>query len=157
MAKPCNITSIDPMSLRVDVAIRPSHCYRLIMTLGFLLALGLLALLANLLWWQYALLLIACVLTLYFLQPRTRIQHISQPPLHRPLTDNWQLVVQTEPRPIIWQAKLLSAQHYGRVMRLRFMRVEPDVRPLSLILYADQVSAADWYALSVLAQSAPQQ
>lgn len=156
MARLCNTTSIDPISLRVDAEIYPSRYYRPVMTLGFLLVLWLLALLAHLLWWQYVLLLIACVFALYFLQPGTRIQHISQPPLDRPLTDNWQLVVQTEPRPIIWQAKLLGAQHYGRAMRLRFMRVEPDVRPLSLILYADQVSAADWYALSVLAQSTPQ-
>jgi|GEM_PF-450109 len=156
MAKPCNRNTLNPAYLRVDTAIYPSRYYRPAVTLGFLLALCLLALLASLSWWQYALLLIVCVLALYFLQPRTRIQHISQPPLHRPLTDNWQLVVQSAPKPIIWQAKLLGAQHYGRAVRLHFMRVEPDVRPLSLILYADQVSAADWYVLSVLAQSAPQ-
>ena len=156
MANPYNSDTLTPTCLRVDAAIHPSRYYRPVVTLGFLVVLWVLALLAGLLWWHYVLLLAACAFTLYFLPSGLRIQHISQPPLNRPLTEHWQLLVQTSPRPIIWQAKLLSAQHYGKAVRLSFMCIEPKVRPLSLIIYVDQLSAADWYALSVLAYSAPQ-
>ncbi|GAA0317881.1 hypothetical protein [Psychrobacter aestuarii] len=138
-------------ALRVDAAVHPSRVPVVIFAL--LGMLWTLALLADLLWWHYALLLAVCALTGYLTQTRWQVIHLSQPPLSQGLHTGWQLLIAQSPRPALWQAQLLGARHYGWAVHLDFMVQEPYPRRLSFLLYADQFSDTDWYALGILARS----
>ena len=107
---------------------------------------------ASLALWQYVLVLIvAAAVTIYLALSRPIVLHLSQPPLNHRIDKHWQLLIRTGRGDELWQAQLIAVHGYRWVMSIEFIIVEPYKRPLSVIIFRDQVSANQWRELRILA------
>lgn len=143
---------IDEQSLRIDISIKPSSRLKAGLYISLISTLILLAWLAQLLLWQYVLILVVSVMVVIYLAlSRPIILHVSQPPLTQRLDQNWQVLVRTARGDALWQVRLLSVHRYHLCVHFEFMVVEPHQRSLSLTVFRDQVSAHEWQMMNVLA------
>lgn len=137
---------------RLDSAITPSSYVRAAAYSTFAGIFIILAWWADLLLWQYTLLLIVSGVAISYLAlSKPILLHLSQPPLDLRLDEGWQILMRTAYGDQLWQASLISAQRHTLLVHLRFEVREPSQRPLSLTVFRDQVSREDWRRLNILA------
>lgn len=138
-------------SLRIDTAIKPSSYWRTVLYLGLMSMIIILAWLAQLLLWQYVLILtISVMIVSYLALSRPILLHLSQPPLDKQIDKDWQLLMRTGRGDELWLADLDKANNYSWLISMNFMTVEPFKRSLTVIVYRDQVSADEWRQLMIL-------
>lgn len=138
--------------LRIDSPIKPNSGLRtLIYLLLATLFIGL-AWLADLVLWQYVLLLIISALIIGYLSLSPPILlHISQPPLSLRIDKNWQLLMRTRFGDQLWQAQLQNMHSYGWLISFDFIITEPYQKQLTVNVFRDQVNIEAWRKLNVLA------
>ena len=140
-------------SLRIDTAINPTSYLRVLLYTSLMGLLIVLAVFADLLLWQYVLLLgISATVVIWLILSQPIILHLSQPPLSRRVDQGWQLLMRTSHSDDLWQAQLNTVERYHSLIHFKFTVVEPYKRPLSITIFRDQVSAKAWHHLKVLAQ-----
>lgn len=144
--------SITPPSLRIDTAIKSISYLRVLLYIGLIGMIGLLAWLAKLLLWQYLIVLIISIaVAAYLALSRPKLLHLSQPPLGKPIDQEWQLLMGTGRGNELWLANLDKVQRYQWLLTFEFTTFEPFVRRLTVVIYRDQVSFEEWRQLNILA------
>ena len=140
------------MSLRIDTAIKVSSHLRSLIYIGLTSAMTLLAWLVELSLWQYVVILVISVAVfIYLALLRPIVLHLSQPPLYKPVNQDWQLLMRTGRGDELWLAELTDIHRYHWLITVTFMTLEPFKRPVTLIIYRDQVSLIEWQQLNILA------
>ena len=144
---------ISPTSLRIDAPIQPASCLRLLFYMLLASVMVILTGLASLALWQYVLIFVVSVVVSYLALSRPILMHLSQPPLDKSVYQHWQLLMRTSYGDALWQAQLTAVGNYQWVICFSFMIKEPYQRPLSVVVFRDQVSAEHWRQLTILAHS----
>ena len=145
---------ISPTSLRIDAPIQPTTYLRLLFYMLLACVMVILAGLASLALWQYVLIFVVTVAAVSYLAlSRPILLHLSQPPLDKSVYQHWQLLMRTSNGDALWQAQLTAVSNYQCVICFSFMIKEPYLRPLSVAVFRDQVSAEHWRQLTILAHS----
>lgn len=145
-------TDMRQASLRIDTAIETSSHLRTLLYIVLASSIGILAWLAELLLWQYVIVLvISAAVVSYLALSRPLLLHLSQPPLDKRVDQDWQLLMRTGRGDELWLAKLNSVHRYQWLISFEFMTVEPFIRPLTVTVYRDQVSLEEWRQLNILA------
>ena len=146
---------ISPLtSLRIDTPIKPASCLRLLFYMLLASVMVILAGLASLALWQYVLIFVVSVAVVSYLAlSRPILLHLSQPPLDKSIYQHWQLLMRSSRGDALWQAQLTAVSNYQCVICFSFMIKEPYLRPLSVAVFRDQVSAEHWRQLTILAHS----
>ncbi len=141
-----------PTSLRIDTAIKPVSYLRILLYLVLISVIVLLAGLAQLPLWYYAVILIVSIaVASYLLLSKPKLLHLSQPPLTKPINQGWQLLMRTGRGDELWRAKLGAVHRYQWLISFEFITTEPFKRPLVVSIYRDQVSVDEWRQLNILA------
>lgn len=141
-------------SLRIDTAVKSSSQLRALIYIGLTSAMILLSWLAELLLWQYVFILVISVAVVgYLVLSRPILLHLSQPPLYKQVSQEWQLLMRTGRGDELWLAKLNNIHRYHWLIVLEFITVEPFKRPLTVTVYRDQVSFEEWRQLNILANT----
>ena len=139
-------------SLRIDSAIKSSSYLRMLLYFILTSILILLAYFANLLLWQYILILIISAVVISWLAlSRPILLHLSQPPLSQRVDQEWQILMRTGRGDALWQAQLVTIDRYPLLIHFKFIVVEPYQRHLSITIFRDQVHADAWRELNILA------
>lgn len=139
-------------SLRIDAAIKPISYLRVLLYIGLVGIIGVLAWLAELLLWQYLIVLITSVaVAVYLALSRPKLLHLSQPPLGKLIDKEWQLLMRTGRGDELWLANLDKVQRYQWLLAFEFAIAEPFIRRLTVVIYRDQVSFEEWRQLNILA------
>ena len=145
---------ISPTSLRIDAPIQPASYLRLLFYMLLASVMMILAGLASLALWQYVLIFVVTVAAISYLAlSRPILLHLSQPPLDKSIYQHWQLLMRSSRGDALWQAQLTAVSNYQWVICFSFMIKEPYQRPLSVVVFRDQVSAEHWRQLTILAHS----
>ena len=139
-------------TLRIDTAIRYGSRLRALMYTGLAVSIVLLSWFAKLSLWQYVLMLIVSAAVISYLAlSRPILLHLSQPPLHKHVSKEWQLLMRTGRGDELWRADLQSVHRYQWLLNFEFVTTEPFKRSLSITIYRDQVSFDHWQQLNILA------
>ena len=145
---------ISPTSLRIDTPIKPASYLRLLFYILLASVMVILAGLASLALWQYVLIFVVSVAVVSYLAlSRPILLHLSQPPLDKSIYQHWQLLMRSSRGDALRQAQLTAVSNYQWVICFSFMIKEPYQRPLSVVVFRDQVSAEHWRQLTILAHS----
>ena len=145
---------ISPTSLRIDAPIQPASCLRLLFYMLLASVMVILTGLASMALWQYVLIFVVSVAVVSYLAlSRPILMHLSQPPLDKSVYQHWQLLMRSSRGDALWQAQLTAVSNYQCVICFSFMIKEPYLRPLSVAVFRDQVSAEHWRQLTILAHS----
>ena len=145
---------ISPTSLRIDAPIQPTSYLRLLFYMLLASVMVILAGLASLALWQYVLIfVVSAAVVSYLALSRPILLHLSQPPLDKSVYQHWQLLMRTSHGDALWQAQLTAVSNYQWVICFSFIIKEPYLRPLSVAVFRDQVSAEHWRQLTILAHS----
>ena len=145
---------ISPTSLRIDAPIQPTSYLRLLFYVLLASVMMILVGLAFLALWQYVLIFVVTVAVVSYLAlSRPILLHLSQPPLDKSVYQHWQLLMRTSHGDALWQAQLTAVSNYQWVICFSFIIKEPYQRPLSVVVFQDQVSAEHWRQLTILAHS----
>ncbi|WP_228138854.1 hypothetical protein [Psychrobacter sp. P2G3] len=138
--------------LRIDTAVNSSSYLRALIYVGLLSALVLLLWLAELsLWQDVVILVISAVVVSYLALSRPILLHLSQPPLYKQVSQDWQLLMRTGRGDELWLAELNNIHRYHWLITFEFMTVEPFKRTLTVTVFRDQVSRNEWRQLNILA------
>ncbi|WP_440453842.1 hypothetical protein [Psychrobacter sp. ASPA161_9] len=138
--------------LRIDTAVNSSSYLRALIYIGLLSALVLLLWLAELsLWQDVVILVVSAVVVSYLALSRPILLHLSQPPLYKQVSQDWQLLMRTGRGDELWLAELNNIHRYHWLITFEFMTVEPFKRTLTVTVFRDQVSRNEWRQLNILA------
>ncbi|AMN68926.1 hypothetical protein AK825_11525 [Psychrobacter sp. P11G5] len=138
--------------LRIDTAVNSSSYLRALIYVGLLSALVLLLWLAELsLWQDVVILVVSAVVVSYLALSRPILLHLSQPPLYKQVSQDWQLLMRTGRGDELWLAELNNIHRYHWLITFEFMTVEPFKRTLTVTVFRDQVSRNEWRQLNILA------
>ena len=141
-------------SLRIDAPIKPASYLRMLFYIVLASVMVILAGFASLALWQYVLIFVVTVAVVSYLAlSRPILLHLSQPPLDKSVYRHWQLLMRSSRGDALWQAQLTAVSNYQWVICFSFMIKEPYQRPLSVVVFRDQVSAEHWRQLTILAHS----
>ncbi|WP_131667777.1 hypothetical protein [Psychrobacter pygoscelis] len=144
---------VSTASLRLDAKIATRSSYRLFIYAIIAVWIALMAYLADLNYWQLALLLFSAIVSIVGAWlTQLPVVHISQPALTQSLFKDWQLMMSTSRGEALWRADLLSIQDYGPTVVLKFAVSHPQRRSISHALFRDQMTAQSWHQLKVIAQ-----
>ncbi|WP_367105634.1 hypothetical protein [uncultured Psychrobacter sp.] len=147
-----NAENIMQASLRIDATIDPISYLRVLLYIGLAGIIGVLAWLAELLLWQYLIvLIISLAVATYLALSRPKLSHLSQPPLGKLIDQEWQLLMRTGRGDELWLANLDKVQRYQWLLAFEFTTSEPFIRRLTVIIYRDQVNFEEWRQLNILA------
>lgn len=147
-----SLTDTTKIPLRIDAAIKPTSHLRMLLYIVLASVMTILAWLAELLLWQYLIIgVVSAVVASYLVLSRPILLHLSQPPLAKPIDENWQLLMRTGRGDELWQAKLNSVYRYQWLISFKFTTVEPFKRPLTVTVYRDQTNLDEWRQLNILA------
>jgi len=139
-------------SLRIDTAIKSNSHLRILIYVGLLSMMILLAWLAELsLWQDVVILVVSAVVISYLALSRPILLHLSQPPLYKQLSKDWQLLMRTGRGDELWLAEINNIHRYHWFITLEFITVEPFKRALTVTIFRDQVSGNEWRQLNILA------
>lgn len=139
-------------SPRIDATIAPASVLRTLSYAALAAVLIALAWLAPLALWQYVVLLIvAAAVSSYLALARPILLHLSQPPVSQRLDKEWQLLMRTARGDALWQAQLIKVHGYQWMMNIEFRVIEPEKRLMSVTIFRDQVTSAQWRRLNILA------
>ena len=141
-------------SLRIDAPIKPASYLRMLFYIVLASVMVILAGFASLALWQYVLIFVVTVAVVSYLAlSRPILLHLSQLPLDKSVYRHWQLLMRSSRGDALWQAQLTAVSNYQWVICFSFMIKEPYQRPLSVVVFRDQVSAEHWRQLTILAHS----
>lgn len=172
--------SSDKTAITLDVAIVPSRA-ALGLWLGVLAVVWLICMAVGMAWWQWLiLLLVSMASTWHYYRTRQAISHIScthydgvwllgksvlsnhkhlPKPLHPPLEQTVNYVAKhpsNSSNPLIYQAYLNDCYSVNlgltQAVVLNFFTILPNKTSLTVVLFADQVTADDFAKLSALAR-----
>lgn len=145
-------STMDMASLRIDTAIKTNSYLRALVYISLTVAMILLAWLVKLSLWQYVVILvISAAVFSYLALARPILLHLSQPPLYKPVHQDWQLLMRTGRGDELWRAELEDIQRYHWLITFTFITFEPFQRSVTVTVYRDQVSSTEWQQLNILA------
>ena len=143
-------------AMRIQTPVRKISYWQIMLTTAYLLAIGLIALLASVAWWVLLLLLvISLVLIVVMSLYQSPLIHLTSPQLYHQKNKQqklWQLLFAKPKKDQLWEAKLIHCRDFGRCIQLSFMVTHPLSKTLHIVLWQDQIDSLSWRRLKVLSR-----
>lgn len=154
-------------SSRIDTPIRKISYWQMLVSIGYLLALGLLSLVANVTWWVCLLFIVVSLLLMLWMYLRylshSALIHITSPQLYKPQDSSqsqqksqqqkrWQLLFAKPRHHELWEAELVQARDFGKCIQLNFAITHPLPKKQQIILWQDQIEPQSWRRIKTLSR-----
>lgn len=139
------------MSRQLVIDVARSSSWRRLYSFGFILAVILVVMSTDLAFSYIAIIVAMCLLNYILIRfyRHSQLLHITGNDIDE-VDGYWQLLIQGRHEPVLWEAKLVSSKGFFHCVQLNFETQQPLQKPLKILIWQDQVTAATWRELKVL-------
>ena len=154
-------------AIRIDTPICKISYWQIMAMVAYFLTIGLIILLAHIVWWVWLLLILVSVMMLVGMYLRhSPLIHLTSPKLYHQTHQQggqqnqqqnqshklWQLLFDKPEYHELWEANLIQCRDFGRCIQLQFAITHPMPETLTLVLWQDQIEPLSWRRLKALAR-----